>query len=177
MRKFNESQYLKNVKIVHDNFYKYPFGADITNMRRDYITVECPNHGYYKVRADHHKNGIKCRQCSKGNDLGVYTRVSADKNKNEWSAIKSFLYFLEIENDTEIFFKIGVTKNIDKRLKEFPKNYNITVQGLFENSLYTNIMSENDIKEDFKNFKYTPSEKFRGWTECFEANMLNLYYS
>ena len=170
-------KYLIFVKEVHDDFYKYPFGVDIKNIRRDYITVECPQHGLYEVRADHHKYGIKCRSCSQGNDLGIYVESSANKNKNKWENIKSFLYFLQIQNENELFYKVGVTKDITKRLKEFPKNYKITVQGIFEDNLYKNIISEINIKNDFENFKYKPCQKFRGWTECFQVDMLNLYYS
>ena len=177
MRYTNEN-YLEKCIEVHNNFYSYPNGVNINNIRFDYINVRCPIHGDFKVRADHHKSGIKCRKCNQGNDLGIFTKKLAQKNIKKWSKIDSHLYFLELKNDNELFYKVGVTTiDLKKRLKEFPKNYNIEIIGCFNESLYRNVISEADIMEDFYINKYEPIQNFRGKTECFSLNMLESYYN
>lgn len=91
--KFNEIEYMKACKSIHNNFYTYPLGANIKNIRKDKILVNCPIHGNYMVRADHHKYGIKCRNCSEGNDIGLYNKINAERNRIKWNNIKSYLYF------------------------------------------------------------------------------------
>lgn len=177
-RKISNEEYLNIFLEIHNNYYSYPEGICITNSRKDYVVVKCPEHGIYKVRADHHKRGIKCRECSPGNKLGIFTKISAESHRDEWEKIDSMLYFLEIYDKEERFYKVGVTTflNLKSRIKEFPSNYIVKILLTCENNLYQNVIHESGIKEDCSFMKYIPKKDFRGKEECFKENPLNYYY-
>lgn len=175
--KTSQKDYLNKCSVVHNNFYLYD--KVVFDKKRDYIEVGCPVHGYYKVRADHHERGIKCRNCNQGNPLGVFNKGNAENHKEHWLQIDAWLYFLEIRFEKETFFKVGVVtnENIDNRLKEFPKNYSIKVIYFEKGNLYNHTFSESKILEDFRSLKYHPNEEFRGKNECFKENPLEYYYN
>lgn len=169
--------FIKVVEKVHDNFYNY----DRLNIetKSDYIEVGCPIHGYFKVRAKHHERGIKCRKCNEGNPLGVFNVSNAINHKKEWLSIDAWLYFIKIESNDEVFFKVGVVtnENIKNRLKEFPKHYKIEVLYFEKGNLYDHTMSETKIISDFRILQYLPKEDFSGKNECFSDNPLEYYYN
>lgn len=168
---------LLQAREIHDNFYLYP--NTVLKSMREKIEVECPIHGAFFVRADHHVRGIRCRECNEGNSLGIFNLTNAENHKEQWLKINSWLYFLEILSPEETFFKVGVTTHSDmrNRVKELPKNYDIKVLCKFEDNLYHNTVSESIIKEEFSTFKYIPIKYFRGKEECFSENPLDHYYN
>lgn len=175
--KTSQEDYIKKCSLVHNNFYLYDRVR--FNKKRDYIEVGCPIHGYYKVRADHHERGIKCRNCNQGNSLGVFSKGNAENHKEQWLKIDAWLYFLEIKTESKVFYKVGVVtkEDIENRLKEFPKHYKIEVIYFEKGNLYDHTFSETRIIEDFKNIRFYPNEEFRGKNECFKENPLEYYYN
>jgi hypothetical protein len=169
--------FIKIVEKVHNNFYNYD--KLYLETKSDYVEVGCPIHGYFKVRADHHESGVKCRNCNQGNPLGIFNKGNAENHKEEWLKICAWLYFLKIIANNETFFKVGVVtkKDINNRLKEFPKHYNIKVIYFEKGNLYEHTISESRIIEDFKTLQYTSKENFRGKKECFSDNPLEYYYN
>lgn len=174
--KTSQEDYLKKCSSIHNNFYLYDRVK--LNKKRDYIEVGCPIHGYYKVRADHHERGVRCRNCSQGNPLGIFNVKNAINHREEWLKIEAFLYFLKIDSGSEVFYKVGVVtnKNIKNRLKEFPKHCKIEVLYFEKGDLYNHTFSETKIIEDFKDIRFYPNEDFRGKNECFKENPLEYYY-
>lgn len=173
----DKNRYFINiVEKVHNNFYIYDRLS--LDKKSDYIEVGCPIHGYFKVRANHHETGVKCRQCSQGNTLGVFNINNAINHKNEWLKIDAWLYFLEINNNEDVFFKVGVVTNEDikNRLKEFPRHFKIKVLYLEKGNLYDHTFSETKIIQDFKILRFHPQEDFKGKQECFKENPLEYYY-
>jgi len=169
--------FIKIVKEVHNDFYNYDRLSLIT--KQDYIEVGCPVHGYYKVRASHHEAGVKCRKCNQGNPLGVYSIPNAENHKEQWLCTDAWLYFLEIKSEDTVFYKVGVVtkEDINNRLKEFPKHYDITVLYFEKDNLYNHTFSETQILSDFKHKMFIPKEDFRGKKECFIENPLEYYYN
>lgn len=168
--------FIREGTLIHNGYYNYP--NSVYKGAREMIEVECPVHGAFNVRAGNHTIGVRCRKCNEGNSLGIFTRSTALKNKREWSQIPGLVYFLKLEDGDEVFFKVGVTYNLDinNRLKEFPKSYNIEVLLLDESNLYNSVISECNVKEDMQSFKYKPNKDFRGKEECFSENPLEYYY-
>ena len=177
MGKTSQEDYLNKCNTVHNNFYNY--SKVIFNNKRDYIEVECPEHGHFSIRADHHERGIKCRKCNQGNTLGVFNIKNAENHKEVWLNIPAWLYFLEIDNGIKTFYKVGLVtkKDINNRLKEFPKHFKTKLLYFEEGNLYNLTFCESQILKDFKLFSYFPSEDFRGKKECFTQNPLEYYYN
>jgi rubrerythrin len=67
----------------------------------------------WKATWQHIKNGSSCPECYKRDRLGWYTSKRAEENKEAWLTIPAEVYFLECwnEDQTERFYKIGITKN------------------------------------------------------------------
>jgi ribosomal protein L31 len=175
-RKKTTEDFIEESTIKHKGYYSYP-NADYTGGKY-HIEIECPVHGTFSTKASHHLSGIRCRKCSPGNPLGILTRNGAENKKPTWSNIPSWLYFLEIQSYENTFYKVGVTtvKDINNRVKEFPKHFNITVLLTDEQNLYQNVLYESEIKAQFEFCKFKPLENFRGKEECFIENPLNYYY-
>lgn len=68
--------------------------------------------------------------------------------------------------------KIGIAagknwKDVLRRSRGF-NGYDIRIQRTYQDTLYNVWKLEQALHEEFKEFKYIPSENFGGYTECFE---------
>lgn len=90
---------------------------------------------------------------------------------------KENLYLIELYNDNERFFKIGVTVNKFDRFYQLMKfNYRckiiLMIIGL---DFYLAYNLESELKELFKPLQYCPNTKFGGYTECFTNIPIVIY--
>lgn len=88
MKKKTEEEYIKEVSIKHD--FKYSYDNLIYNGAREYLFVTCKIHGDFKIRADHHLNGVGCSKCS-GSKKKTKEDFIKDANKvhnNKWNYSK-----------------------------------------------------------------------------------------
>lgn len=176
-RRKTTEQFIAESKVIHNSFYDYSKTVYVTSKQK--LIVICPVHGDFEVAPHHHTAGIKCRQCSPGSTFGIFSTENADAHKEEWESIKATLYFLEITDGEDVFYKVGVTtkEDIQKRLKEFPSILKLKVLLTDESNLYKLSYTEKSILSDFKSFKYKPKKSFRGKEECFSVNPLDYYYN
>lgn len=176
-RRSNTEDFIKASSLIHNNFYSYE--KTVYVKAKEKVIITCPVHGDFEVSPHHHKAGIKCRNCSPGSTFGILSKGNANAHKEDWLKIQASLYFLEIEYENNIFYKVGITtkSNIKDRLKEFPSSFNTKVIYKTEGNLFSLAFSEKNIIDDFKYFKYKPSISFRGKEECFSVNPLNYYYN
>jgi hypothetical protein len=68
--------------------------------------------------------------------------------------------------------KVGIAagrnwKDVLRRSRGF-SNYEIRIQRTYHSTLYNCWTLEQALHKEFEEFKYSPSEKFGGHTECFE---------
>jgi Zn finger protein HypA/HybF involved in hydrogenase expression len=116
------------------------------------------------------KNGVGCPICVSNvrHGKGSYSIKMAERNKSEWLSIKSQLYFIKCFNESEVFYKIGITTyNVKIRFKGIQMPYNYEVLSVFELNLYDAIYCESEIIKNNKCLKYIPKIKFGGYNECF----------
>jgi len=142
------------------------------------LTITCKEHGDFVVRANQHIAGSKCPMCiSEYQQGGLFIKpTKVLNNKGTYSKMYTNFYVVELWNDYERFFKVGVTNNIKKRIRPLAAKYNLKVIAEFPMDVYSAILSEKTILEDFKNISFTPSIKFEGHTECLSENPLEYYY-
>lgn len=161
---------------LEKNLYRFKYKADLMKFLNKNLKESV--NGYFTVRADHHEAGIKCRNCNQGNPLGVFNKKNANNHKDKWLNIDAWLYFLEIFNGKDYFYKVGIVtkEDINNRLKEFPKHFQVNLLYFEKGNLYNHTYSETQIIEDFSMFQYNPKEDFRGKKECFSVNPLEYYY-
>lgn len=150
--------------------YEYPeFYFDSI---KDKIPVICKTHGIFHVTVDHHLRGVGCKKCANESKTGGYNShwFDADPTRKELPGI---LYMIEVYDDTERFIKIGITKNsVSKRYKDSPfKKYKYKIIHQFYASLYECFLREEEIKRSFKEYLYSPKNKFYP-TESFSLAVL-----
>ena len=118
------------------------------------------------------RKGRECFFCNGG----FYSRVRAERNREEWERINSKLYLIECFSEDELFYKIGITKkNIDDRFSKGVMPYEYRVIEFYHGNLYDVVIKENKIRSDFaRNITpYKPSINFIGYTECFSVDSLD----
>lgn len=104
---------------------------------------------------------------------GVYNQTYFDNNPDE-KEVEGILYCVVLVNRKTFqreCLKIGIAKgrnfkDVVKRSRGF-KGYDIRIQKTYADTLYNVWKLEQFLHEHFSEFKFQPSEKFGGHTECF----------
>lgn len=148
----------------HNNFYTYL--SDYTHSHK-YITAICPIHGNFKQVASNHLRGQGCPNCAAESHPGGYSTI--DKQTLA-SITPAFLYHITLESDDEVFEKIGVTINTERRFYEFSRYYKLTVNNIteYENMLEAYTEEQNILSHSTK---FRPKIKFGGHTECIKKGL------
>lgn len=93
----------------------------------------------YKRRLN---RGIKvCKDCYR--PYGYYNPHTAKINKDNWLKVDCLIYLIKLSNDSESFYKIGITtRDIKKRMYEIngESSYEIEIIGTINNNLYNCIL-------------------------------------
>ena len=164
----NPTQYFKYLASEkHNNKYNYSEFDYIDSYTKSKII--CPIHGVFKQTSNTHLDGSGCPSCGKIQSGFSLTLFKNRCNKNNNGV--GIFYIIKCFNETEEFYKIGITsKSIKQRYSNksrMPYKYIITqeIQDTPENIFKL----ENIIKKYFLKFKYEPLFKFHGSsTECFK---------
>lgn len=81
------------------------------------------------------------------------------------------LYVVKFKSKTEEFLKVGVSKELDKRIKSLSINHTVTRVKVYTKRHIDWVKVESDIHRVFKKDKYIPKVKFQGHTECYPMEM------
>ena len=92
-----------------------------------------------------------------------YNITLAERNRDAWLKEELTVYKIRLTNKTESFLKIGVTVNINDRIKRFP--YKVEIIKLLTIDKYEAIYFEQSLIKN--KTKYIPKKSFHGYTECF----------
>ena len=161
-----KQKYIKNVKEIYSDLYlfdKLNFNGILNN-----VTLTCNLHGDFTTVARNVLRGKACPDC--------YPKDYNNFKFKSWKSIclnnKAYLYLLNIYNEEESFFKIGITKhkNINRRYSGFSKTgYKLELLSQIEDTPENIWTSEKLLIKYLKDFHYVPNNKFLGSsTECFK---------
>jgi len=161
---------------------KYGDGFDYSNIKytklADNVTIRCKDHNltFTKRGAYLLDNKFSCPQCMKElrqkvehtDGPGIYhiNRTTLDTSK------MAMLYIIQLANDTETFYKVGVTvNNVKKRYssKLIVAGYKITIISETRMLLGEAISKEHEIVSNYKSHRYIPVNIFSGYTECLSV--------
>ena len=169
----------KKSKEIHNNkFIIHSIKVRGTDrLKRSWINLECKLCGY--------NNWVSITQhIDKKNGCGGSCRGNINRKKqiiflkeNPILANEPYnLYLLRFSNYNEIFYKIGKTKgSIKDRFINY-KNYIIEEIKILKSTHLWVAEQEDKFIENFKQYQYTPSEKFEGHTECFREEIYNILF-
>ena len=162
----SKEDFLRKAYILYGNKYDYS-KVEFTNHQCK-VEIICPKHGSFIQSINSHLSGKQCRGCAKDQmkkDGSFY-----NFSKESWIRItkEGYLYLIEVFNDSERFFKVGITKSIENRFK-YLKNYNYkTIDYLY---LDTNIEKLWELEKSFhlenQKYKHIPLKTINGSTECY----------
>lgn len=159
LSKTNE-EFINQAKKIHKRKYDY----SNTNYINAFTNVEiiCKKHSSYFQKPNNHLNGSGCPKCAKEDNTFSKTGFI-----NKAKGRECTFYILKCWNDTELFYKIGITvRTVQERYwGKMPYNYEI-IQTITDtpNNIWT---LENKLKKSLIN-KYEPKIKFNGSkTECY----------
>lgn len=143
---------------------KYDYSKSSYNSALEKITITCRVHGDFRQVAASHLQGFGCAKC--GYDLTAWNKsaYTACSKKNG----KSCIYLIKCFNDTESFYKIGITSTaISYRFKKSKMPYCYDVLSTITNGAEKDWDDEKILHRLQKEFKYSPAISFGGETECF----------
>ena len=160
----NRKQYFKNMlKEIYGN--KYKFIIDNTDRKKGFNYLICPIHGKVEFDNDNIFTGCGCKKCSTTN------------------ATKTLFYLINLKNEKENFYKIGISgysiRGDVKRYKQY-KSLGYQIKELkiieFSNEIELRLF-ELKIKHLIKPYLYTPEKwKNNTSTECFSDQVLELLF-
>lgn len=163
-RKRTINDFLLKANNKHNNRYDYSLVKEVSS--RDVIDIICPIHGVFKQIVMDHLSGCGCQKCAvEYNNYHKDSWIKRSKNR-----IGTF-YIIRCFNETESFYKFGITFNgvngRYERPKKMPYSYEIVRLVMSTDKGYIW-----DLEKRFMRFKlnkkYSPLIKFAGSkNECF----------
>lgn len=168
----DKTQFFINRSIeIHGDKYDYSLVEYIHSKKK--VKIICKKHGIFEQMPNSHLDGRGCIVCKYEDSKGAYTnRGLLEKYKEEFKNTPAKLYIFKLVKDKEIFFKIGITvQQILKRSAQMSP-YSASILKSIKTNLFNAVLKEQELLEQFEEYKYTPEHKFGGYTECISINPL-----
>jgi hypothetical protein len=166
MLKYNIEDIKDKLKIINPNIEVLSPSYEGAHTK---MKLKCLKDGYeWEACWNNLSNGTGCPKCARLNHPGFYSIKNAHRNKESFLKIPAILYVVEMEEDDQTFYKIGITtSNVSKRYqgRQVPYKYKILLET--EMNLYRAILIEQTLVKQLKEQQYLPANKFPGHTECF----------
>lgn len=130
---------------------------------KDKLKLQChcgsvwePTHDNYIRRVN------QCPDCSNKNLKGLYSQDYFEKHPKE-KLKDAYIYFIYLEEHD--VYKIGITIDLNNRLRKLPKN---KIIKLINTNLYNAFAVEQEV---LNKYKLEISNYFQGHTECISDNV------
>lgn len=160
--KIDNSEFIRRSIKRNGSYYDYSKSNYIGC--RSNVTITCPKHGDFTILAHYHTvGGLGCSECSSSGGYGAKDYAKICKNG-------SGVYLMKFESESEMFYKIGISKEIKRRLSDLSKHYSYDVKLIYYkefNDSESVWYIENMLHNEYSNVSYLPKIKFKGHTECF----------
>jgi hypothetical protein len=151
-------EFINKAKQIHGTFYDY--SSVVYTNSHNQVSICCPIHGTFEQTPNMHLSGKQgCPKChipgGKYNDYLFATNPDMHQ-------IKALVYLVQINLNNITYNKIGMTKrSISQRYAGF--SYVTIIEH--QTTLYNAWKIEQQLLEQFKQYRLTTSLQFCGWTE------------
>jgi len=146
---------------------RYDYSRVEYHGSRPKVKIICRQHGEFEQEPSNHINGHGCPQCGSG-ERELTRQQQWIKRAAGKTAV---LYFLRVFSDSEEFFKVGITCNLQKRFRGTGIDllgYQYEVLAKFKSNDTVRVFDwEQSIISTFSHLRYRPKKAFSGSTECF----------
>lgn len=161
------SDFVVKAKEIHGDKYDYSYIRDYTNCKED-VAIYCNQcDDLFNQTPDNHLQNKGCPTC---NSVSMYSKrlyvEHAVKNYDN----KINLYLIEVFNDNEMFFKVGVTmKTLNERFgSDIHMPYRFNEVCFLTLDANVAVESETLFHKKLKEYHYIPEIPFGGhMKECF----------
>lgn len=165
--RIDTKEFIKRAKKRHGNTYDYSKTKYVS--AKDLVTITCKVHGDFQIVANYHTgDNCGCQLCgleSGGHSRSDYVNTCSDG---------AYVYIMSLRGECENFVKIGISKEPDSRARgiHYDSDYRVS---LLHTEFYEDAGVAWDVEKmlhrEFKQYSYTPNNKFGGSTECFDLSI------
>ena len=161
--------WVEKFKQKHGDTYDY--SSFIYNGSNTNSLFTCKEHGVFKqTPINHLKATFGCQICGAeaSNGFGKQAYIGVCNGR------ESELYLIKIYNETETFYKIGITvEGVKSRFKNRKRliGYKFEIIKTLKKDAEYIWNLEQEIHKKFRNtnYKYIPLNKLQGYTECYSS--------
>lgn len=168
--RLTKESFVKRASEKHKNYYDY--SKTVVNFSSDKSIITCRHHGDFIQDVSDHITGRGCPVCANiiSNNKSVIIE-NIESSKNTYCEF----YILKYTNSEEVFYKVGVTKNLKNRMGSLSNSFKYAIEILHVevSNVYDAYQKEHFVKTKLKKFNHIPLHKFSGFTECFNINPIN----
>ena len=167
---FNLVDFVRKSTQVHGSKYDYTCSVYIKNDVK--TGIRCKDHGIFWQTPASHWQGNGCPKCGdiRATEKKLQQGFAGYSKKSYCNLVKvASVYLLRITKSDEILFKIGISKNVRRRMLEIANESCYQVSCLFLKSFPSEDAYdlEKHLHKTFEDQKATPLNTFKGSTECF----------
>lgn len=159
-------EFTEKASFVHGSKYDYSFVEYLGAHEK--VKIVCKQHGVFEQSPNSHFSGAGCPFCV--NERRSYDFVERYTLYPEEGSEPGCIYLMEVESEAEKFLKIGITKNLRKRMLAYKrdKNYSFKLLHKWESNILQCAVIESEVLKWKKenNFHYWPRSGFDGRSEC-----------
>lgn len=112
-KKMTKEEFIEKAKQVHNDFFTYEHCNFLTV--NDKVTVTCPIHGDFDVKANNHLNGCNCKKCQKEN---IFHNINKLKKINSSTKKLNTETFIEKANKFNLNGKYDFSDVVYKKNNE-----------------------------------------------------------
>lgn len=165
----NTKKFVEKAKEIHGDYYDYSLVNYVTNRKK--VEIICKYHGSFSQAPNTHiESCAGCPTCAIITS-NIKDYVSIEDTKN----IPCDLYIMELKKEKELFYKIGISRHIKKRIRGIFYDSNKEYQAIevykLSTSLFEAATIEQQLHKKYKEYKYNSNVYFKGHTECFTTEL------
>jgi hypothetical protein len=160
---WQRERYLPRFEKAHGDKYTYDeVPKEFSSLEK--ISITCPQHGQFYQLPAMHARGHGCPAC-----------VERGFRKTDWVAKqrgrKAMLYVLFLCNESECFYKVGITYNgVSGRFGKYNMPYQFKTVATYKSYDAGQVYDlEKQLHRQLSEHQYLPKLAFGGQTECFSS--------
>lgn len=163
----NVDSFVNFATSIHGDKYDYSL-VDYINSTTD-VDIICSIHGVFSQTPSSHNKGSGCPRC--GLEKVGFTKT---RFRNACGGGNGTLYVIKCFNDSETFYKIGITSNtVAQRYYKNKLPYDFKVLHLHKGNPDDIYSDEKRLLRYHSSVAYRPDIDFGGATECFKEIDMN----
>lgn len=170
-RRVDWEEFREDAQKVHGDRFEYDQDSYI--MLTEMLRIRCPDHGWFHQRGFRHLSGQACPICARQRHRGKWQSHLLPVELRE---LASALYCFRLRDDRELFYKIGISNDVERRRStvQLHSGYKVEILYVQNGTLHKCMQMEEALHLEYGEYSYTPARHFPGYTECFSSDVLDV---